>query len=440
MQPDPHAISDETFGRLATGSGGRPAVEELAATQHSKNRLLLRSIVEEASAVRNARAGLAAEAYALLSEVERRSPRDVADVVRHPAVGIWAWRAWRSLTRPDGVTEDPGRLAAIAMAAAVRSGTACRIGVPSPRGMVMLPSVGAVDGLADGDVELEARPEPGAVHLRAGSRTIPVTVGTGDTGGWHAIRPIQAPGFAPLLDDVDPYRYSVPDVLLPRQDAGSVSTWTRRLNEAWAILNAEHPSVRDEVAAAITTFIPIRGPMVGLDSASARDAFGAIAVSSPPSGLSLALALAHEVQHAKLNALLDVMTLIRRRVDADPPDAYYAPWRPDRRPISGLLQGAYAFMGVAGFWSRQRWQERGASGFQAHVEFVRWREGAYQAAETLLGSGRLTASGAEFVQGLHATLAHWQDEPVDLAARAEAHRIADRHRATSIEQHGPIPS
>jgi HEXXH motif-containing protein len=31
----------------------------------------------------------------------------------------------------------------------------------------------------------------------------------------------------------------------------------------------------------------------------------------------------------------------------------YAPWREDLRPISGFLQGTYAFLGVSGFWRRR---------------------------------------------------------------------------------------
>jgi hypothetical protein len=34
--------------------------------------------------------------------------------------------------------------------------------------------------------------------------------------------------------------------------------------------------------------------------------------------------------------------------------APYAPWRSGPRPLNGLLQGAYAFLGVSGFWRQQR--------------------------------------------------------------------------------------
>lgn len=39
---------------------------------------------------------------------------------------------------------------------------------------------------------------------------------------------------------------------------------------------------------------------------------------------------------------------------------FYAPWRDDARPVSGLLQGAYAYLGLSRFW-RQR-QSSGSPG------------------------------------------------------------------------------
>ena len=31
----------------------------------------------------------------------------------------------------------------------------------------------------------------------------------------------------------------------------------------------------------------------------------------------------------------------------------YAPWRPEPRPVVGLLQGVYAHLGIARFWGAQ---------------------------------------------------------------------------------------
>ena len=73
-------------------------------------------------------------------------------------------------------------------------------------------------------------------------------------------------------------------------------------------------------------------------------------MSRQPDKYTCAETLVHETQHLKLCALLDLVTLAR----PDDGRRYYAPWRPDPRPAGGLLQGAYAFLGVSGFVGRAR--------------------------------------------------------------------------------------
>src|SRR5262249_56852586 len=83
---------------------------------------------------------------------------------------------------------------------------------------------------------------------------------------------------------------------------------------------------------------------------------------------SLAVALVHEFQHSKVSALLVLVPLHR----AGTATAHYAPWRPDPRPLGGLLQGAYAYLGLVDLWGVQRLREPGAAARLAHFEFARW--------------------------------------------------------------------
>jgi len=153
-------------------------------------------------------------------------------------------------------------------------------------------------------------------------------------------------------------------------------------------------------------------------------------MSLPTDPVSGAEAFAHEIQHVKLGALLDLVELIK----ADDGSRYYAPWRPDPRPAGGLLQGAYAYLGVSGFWRRQRLleghQERG------DAEYARWRAAAATVAATLRSSGRLTDDGHKFVAGMARTLGPWQREQVSPAARASAERAAREHLARWHAAHG----
>jgi HEXXH motif-containing protein len=186
----------------------------------------------------------------------------------------------------------------------------------------------------------------------------------------------------------------------------------------------------------IRVLVPLTMPPHGLVSSSSSEAFGAIALSAPPDSRTFAVTLAHEVQHLKLSALLDIVTLTR----PDDGCRFYAPWRDDPRPASGLLHGAYAYLGVSGFWRRQRQLEDGAAGIRAHAEFARWRAAAARVADTLRSSGQLTPAGLDFVQGMGRTLSAWQDEPVPGEARALAHSEAEQHLACWRSNNGPVPA
>ncbi len=173
--------------------------------------------------------------------------------------------------------------------------------------------------------------------------------------------------------------------------------------------------------------VPYRPPESGNFniSVSSPQVFGTVAMSRQPDKYTCAETLVHETQHLKLCALLDLVTLTR----PDDGQRYYAPWRPDPRPISGLFQGAYAFLGVSGFWREQRQAAPEAEVRQrAHAEFARWRDGAATAAATLLRSGQLTSAGETFVETMAEVLDEWRREPVPADALDD--------RATRV---GPAP-
>jgi HEXXH motif-containing protein len=157
-------------------------------------------------------------------------------------------------------------------------------------------------------------------------------------------------------------------------------------------------------------------------------------MSLPPDPVICAVTLVHEVQHVKLGALLDFVTLTR----PDDGRRYYAPWRDDPRPLHGLLQGTYAHLGVSGFWRRQREVSGGSK--LADVEFARWRAATALAVQTLRSSGQLTSRGLEFVSGIGGTLDPWLEEPVPDEAMTLARQAAESHRAHSALVDRPVPA
>ncbi|MFC4115840.1 HEXXH motif domain-containing protein [Nonomuraea zeae] len=425
MTPAPHRISATAFSTLATGGGGARAVAELCSAQASKHRLLVRLLVTEARRVGHPHADLVTRAYEALSEMEADSPEEVDRCLRHPAVGAWALRTCRAIPGGGG---DPGRLAALALAAAVRTRSARTLDAPVGGGALMLPSLGLLTLPADLPEVARVVVEPAetGAELRLADHTCRVDPSR-DGPGWQVLHRITVTaGVLMTIDDLDPYRWPGDDVG-GRLAEDRRERWTEHLREAWRILRVRHRTVAEEIATAVSVLTPVVPRSLDQHSASARDTFGTIALSDPIDGMGMALTLAHELQHAKLNALSEVVDL----VEPDDGRRYYAPWRPDPRPLFGLLHGAYAHAAVAGFW-RHHLRDPGR-GPHAQVEFARWRDAAHQVTEALLDSGGLTKAGTRFVATLRDTLGRWRSESVTPTAAAQARRQSELHRQTWVK-------
>ncbi|HEV2371298.1 MAG TPA: HEXXH motif domain-containing protein [Streptosporangiaceae bacterium] len=329
---------------------------------------------------------------------------------------------------------QPGGLRAIAAAAAIRAGISTEIEVPTVSGLAMLPSLGGA--AVDDGVAVVRQGADGAEVLSAGS-PIPVP---GDPNqeapGWFAVRQLRAGSFTALIDDVDPFRMPAEPTVADRLRSADIDRWNTVLQEAWALLVTHHSDIARELAAAIRSVVPLAPPAHGQVSTSSAETFGAVALSKPPDARVFAVTLVHEVQHLKLSALLDIVRL----VSPDDGRLFYAPWRDDPRPVGGLLQGAYAYVGVSRFWRKQRLLDRGDDALGAHAEFARWRAAALFVVETLEVSGGLTPAGMEFVQGMAHTLRGWQEEAVPKEAQQLADDDAQEHLARWQSANGPVPA
>jgi uncharacterized protein len=430
-----HRLPAAALAALAAGGGGREVIRQLADTQYSKHLVLLRGVVSAAQEARHAQAAQAARAYDVLAAAQRRNPATAKTVIGHPAVGAWALhtvRACRGATPKPGA--EPRGLCAVAAAAAIRTGLPADIEVPATDGVVVLPSLGTVQ-IRSGPAVLHTT--GGTAEITSAGRRIQVPADPHQDGrDWLALRRITIGAASVLVDDADPFRMpAVPD-LAPRLDGSEIGAWEAAFQAAWALLTRHHPDAAEEAAAAIRVIVPIARPPHGQRSSSSAETFGAIALSQPRDVSLLAETMIHEVQHLKLCALADLIVLTRR----DDGRRFYAPWRDDPRPASGLLQGAYAYLGVTRFWRRQRHLTRGEAGMRAHAEFARWRSAAAAVTATLVGSGQLTPAGAEFARGMTRELGAWQDEPVPEESLALARREAEEHRARWTSIHGPIPT
>jgi len=169
------------------------------------------------------------------------------------------------------------------------------------------------------------------------------------------------------VDDTDPmrdcYRLALADRLSDAGHTAAKSTF----DEAWRLLCDHVPAYADELAAGLTTFVPLGDAGAGSHSVTHSDAFGAFAGEPGLSPVELAAAMVHEFQHSKLSVVMHLADLF------DPADQgwYASPWRTDPRPITGLLHGAYAFSAVADLWAALRVQAGLAERAEARLAEVR---------------------------------------------------------------------
>lgn len=407
---------------------------------------MLRYIVAMVDATGHAQLNEIHSAYSTLAEIHRLNPDVVEAVVRHPSVGCWAVRTSRHLSRGEISSAAPEHISLVAAAAAIRARIPYQARTTVRRGQVVIPSLGRalfsneVNG-AEASVQVTGR---GSSVVAAGRPVLIPDNSLNPRNSWQPLMKLRALAYGSeiglLVDDFDPYRFEGLSTLAAPLTYADLKSWDSQLQDAWRLLVRNHRRVADEVRTVILVLTPLNAPdSMSALSATSRDAFGAVALSLPRSGIVFALTLAHEIQHAKLAALLDLVELVR-------PDAntlYYAPWRDDPRPAYALLHGAYAHLGVADFWRRQRC--RSTATLTAHSEYARWRDAVRETVEVLLASSDLTPAGQRFVCGMLTTVQSWHRDQVPPAARdlalaaARNHRIQWCHRneLRSDQSHNP---
>ncbi|MEU9226752.1 HEXXH motif domain-containing protein [Streptomyces massasporeus] len=473
----PFRMPDRLFAELAAGGGSAAAVAFLERAERARRLLLLRTLLGHLDALPTPLTPVA-EAWRVLKEAAEKSPEPVERLLLAPQTGGWISHMLR---RVHGTAVGPplwaeaGHFSALALSASLHAGTETAFDVPLTDGRLPLPGLGMVrlPGAREGLTVGRATTAGGELTVTGPGRTsgsVRVTcrpLGRGDDTDRSAWLPLRTlthdgpDGTAPVavaLDDLDPYR-DLDDHLPPaRLDEDEAREWQRLFGEAARILTRPttpgpgrvHPAmIRAIVPFGRTGISPPPLPFVQV-SASSGDSFGGMLIVRPASALALAETLVHELQHSKLAALLHLFPLL----DDDRAERYYAPWRTDPRHLTGLLHGAYAFTGVAGFWrdrladaqsgdgqntdgqsadagdaDRQYADAQSADAVErAGYFFALRRLQSRLAVRTLLTSGRLTAEGRALVSGLARTLDGWLREDVPPAALARARTAAALHR------------
>jgi HEXXH motif-containing protein len=447
---DLHVLPVRHFDALSRGLGDVDTVRLLWSAQRSRRLVMMRALLDAASADPAVLGPLppSDQVWETLLAAAAAAPADFDTILLHPQLGSWmsyALRRHQGGTRSDQpLWVDFGCLHVLALAAAARAGIACSTRVPLRAGRVTIPELGSAhftSGHFTSADELTAGPLPfaeawstgdGGIGLRHGDQELAIPAG-GDTtvDGWWRLRQL-AVGPGPVLrvwlDDLDHFRDLADPVAPVRLEESTVDWWRSILEDAWTILCTDHAPAAAALAAGITSLVPLpAGDGWGTRSASTGDAFGAVMMSPPSDPVTLAVALVHEFMHIKLGGL---MHLVQLTVD-DLPATLYAPWRDDPRPLGGLLQGVYAFFGIAGFWRSHRLltPTDPAATALAHFEYAYARQQATEGLRTVIGSGRLTGPGQRFTTGVAETLRSWAADDIPSDVDRLARTVADCHRA-----------
>jgi len=418
-------FSGEQFAGLAAGYGDPSAIRLLTKGQLTKRLVLIREVIRRTDKAGRPARELATAALAVLAEVDVHHAGVVRSVLGHPQLGVWAATCLRTL--PDGGSAafvEIGQLGAFAAAAASRAGVAFDLTIPARGGSVFLPTLGSAVEIGSGLARVHG--DGDSLIIAGSTRTVVVRPPfDAEARYWRPQRlvTLEAEGrvLEVVIEDLDPYRDCYPWRPAERLSLVDVDRLHGLLADAWRLIVRDHPDQADGMRAALRSVVPLSpaNPHGEVSSAS-RDAFGSLALSVPADSATLAMLLIHEFQHVKLGGLLDLVDLYGRGGEA----RYFAPWRTDPRPIGGLLQGAYAFVGVTDFWRRHRAATTGAAAATAEFEFALRRRQTARALEELATSGELTATGSRLVARLERTLRSWQSEPVPAEIESAAHDVA----------------
>jgi HEXXH motif-containing protein len=408
-----HQLPAALFDGLAGGAGGPDAIRELRAAQLSKHMLLIRHLLGRWP-------GPAGEGDAIAEALERvrsASPEQFAEVIGAPLVGAWAAIATRAVEQGSASRADFTHLGALTVVACAATGEEAAAEIPVHGGLAVLPGLGAVG--VDAGVPVRAVSAGGRIIVRADTSVeVPLRPGN-DAPGWLPVRLLDntAAGrrMVVTLDDLHPYRHGhhVPPAL--RLPAAEIRLWRALFADAWQLLAENLPGRADELIAGLRTLVPLHTEEKAARSATIRHAFGVFGLSRPPSAAEFAVTIVHEFQHSKLSALLDTVEL----TDPDDRGRYFAPWRTDPRPLPGLLQGVYAFAGVADTWRALRGVPALAE--EAIRQFADARLQVDRGLTAIEQSNALTRTGETLVARLRDATDAMLAEPVsrDVARSAE---------------------
>lgn len=446
---DFHQLSQADLTVLARSDYSGSVIRRLNAIELSRNILMLEAVR------RSTRPGVTGESPILepavraLRAAQAHQPDVVAEVLALPNFGLWAANALLLLrsqgagpANQSSMNALQGALAHLdcfAAVAAIAARESCTLGLPVRNDRVFLPSLGYIRVPAGAGDCAQFTTDGQDMKLKCGAWTCQVSIRDIEdrrcTPDWTPVLEVTVAS-ADLTFSVN---FEISDPLLaqlapstPIISPDYISRWERCLNEAWQLLANHHQPIATALSRVVKTIVPANEVNFGNPvSATSGWAWGALILSLPADGLSLAEALVHELHHLVLSAVEDVAPL----VTGSNASLFYAPWREDPRPLPGLLHGAYSFLGVTDFWLRELRAGPSSHADRAQLAFAQRRLNVSEALTQLRDCTGLTDVGRMLVAQMAFRAAEWTAEPVHPSADVLARSLNDRHRERWLRAH-----
>lgn len=133
-------------------------------------------------------------------------------------------------------------------------------------------------------------------------------------------------------------------------DATQLASWVAMAEVNMALLHSLWPEMLDEITHLQSVLVPVFSPQPGLSISLSSDSFWGAILISDADEILFNESLIHEHSHNVMYGLLRRYTfLISGGFDGE---RHYSPWRPDARPLYGLLHAVYVFSRVCEYYAR----------------------------------------------------------------------------------------
>jgi uncharacterized protein len=389
-----HRLSSAQLAEIAWGRPSPQVIRELYAADDSRQRLLAAEALRRSGRVEPP----VLDALSVLEAAQRRDEQVVTRLMRAGWLGTLAVSL---LDDPDSAYQVANRLGTLAAVAALRTGMDAWLAVEVADGELHLPGTGTltVTGAPSSTAVLAVQDG----HLDVAVAGHRLRLPTAPTPDWSPVRAVHVDGLHVLIDDQHPGRDCFEQPLAGRLSETAFRRWRRVITASWRLLCEVAPDAARQVAHGVRVVVPLASTSGGMDtSVSCRDALGAFATTAPASPVDFAVTMVHEWSHSLLNGMLGFVNLHEPTAS---PTSHSVAWRPDLRPIGGVIHGTFGFLAVAEAW-RALLTHDGARE-QAAAELARRRRQLGEVLTTLPAAPELTDQGRRFVAVLrqrHAAL------------------------------------